>query len=107
MSFMSIRINRDKCISCGKCQKVCPGNLLYKDKCEKAVIRYPEECWGCAACLKECSAEAIRYYLRIDIGGGDGYLYTSSEKDCLNWHIIDKDGKEKIIRINRKEANKY
>ena len=25
---MSIRINKDKCIGCGKCTQVCPGTLI-------------------------------------------------------------------------------
>lgn len=104
---MSIRINNDKCISCGKCLEVCPGNLLAKDKNGKSFIRYPKECWGCAACVKECSVGAIQYYLGVDIGGNNGYLYTSSEKDYLSWHIIDKDGEKRTIQISKKESNKY
>lgn len=107
MNFMSIRIKKDKCISCGKCLKVCPGNLLYKDEDGKAFIRYPEECWGCTACLKECPAEAIQYYLGTDIGGQGGYLYISRDKEYLNWHLVDKNGRKKTIQINKQESNKY
>jgi adenylylsulfate reductase subunit B len=104
---MSIRIIKEQCIACGKCLKVCPGNLLYKDNNGKAFIRYPEECWGCTACLKECPIGAIQYYLGIDLGGNGGYLYTKTEEETLNWHVVDSNGNEKIVSINRKESNKY
>ena len=60
---MSIRIDKDKCIRCGKCIKVCPGSLIYKDEDKKAYIKYEDSCWGCTACLKECGSSAITYFL--------------------------------------------
>ncbi len=105
---MSIQIHKNKCISCGKCRNVCPGNLVYADSEEKAYVKYPRDCWGCTACLKECPVSAIRFYLAEDIGGKGGFLYTSQDKkEYLTWHIINKFGKEETIKINRKESNKY
>jgi adenylylsulfate reductase subunit B len=105
---MSIKIDKNKCISCGKCANICPGNLICVDENRKACIKYPKDCWGCTACLKECHVSAINMYLGEDIGGKGGYLFTSEEnKDYLNWHIVDKNGKEQVIKINRKESNKY
>lgn len=104
---MSIRIDKDKCVSCGKCTDVCPGNLIYKDENKKAFIKYPRDCWGCTACLKECGVGAINYYLGADIGGKGGYLYTEKDKDYLYWHIVNKDGEKRVITINKKESNKY
>ncbi len=105
---MSIQIDKNKCISCGKCGNVCPGNLIYNDLQGKAFIKYPEDCWDCTACIKECPAQAIKLYLEEGIGGKGGYLYTSQErKDCLIWHMVDKFGKEKVISINRKVSNAY
>lgn len=104
---MSIRIDRDKCISCGECLKVCPGNLLYRDDGNKTFIKYPKDCWGCTACLKECNAGAIKYYLGADIGGKGTFLYTKHEKDLLYWFIVKPDGEEEVIKINQKESNGY
>ena len=105
---MSIKIEKEKCISCGKCIKVCPGNLLRLDSDKKAEIKYPKDCWGCTACIKECSQAAIKFYLEKDIGGQGGYLFISQlNKDELSWHIFDKDGKENVITINKRESNKY
>lgn len=104
---MSIKINKEKCISCGKCLRVCPGSLIYKDEDGKSFIKYEKDCWGCTACLKECPAGAIMYYLGIDIGGLGGYLYIEEDNENLNWHIVDNKGLEKIITVNKKESNKY
>lgn len=104
---MSIRIDKEKCMACGKCLNVCPGNLLYRDNLNKAFIKYPKECWGCTACLKECPAGAIKYYLGADIGGKGAFLYTKKEKDFLHWFIVKASGEEEMITINQKESNKY
>ena len=34
---MSIRIQKSKCAGCGRCIEACPGNLIKKDKENKAV----------------------------------------------------------------------
>ena len=36
---MSIRIQKSKCTGCGRCIEACPGNLIKKDKENKAFIR--------------------------------------------------------------------
>lgn len=104
---MSIEIIKDKCTGCGKCLGVCPGNLIYKDNNNKSFIRYKRDCWGCTACLKQCRFGAIRYYLGDDIGGKGGCLHINDEGDYLNWHILDKDKKKHLIRIDKSESNKY
>lgn len=48
----------DKCISCGKCAKLCPLNNI------KMVDKKPEwgtNCTHCMACINSCPAEAIEY----------------------------------------------
>ncbi len=103
---MSIEIIKDKCVACKKCLGVCPGNLIYKDVDGKSFIKYPKDCWGCTACIKECKFGAIKYFLGADIGGLGGHLYTRDKGDYLHWHIRDKEGNEKVIRIDKKESNK-
>ena len=66
---MSIRIDRTKCVGCGKCADICPGNLIIRDGMGRAVLPCPEDCWGCASCLKECRHGAIAYYLGTDMRG--------------------------------------
>ena len=48
---MSISIDKDKCIGCGKCRNVCPGTLIKMDENKKAYIKYPKDCWGCTSCI--------------------------------------------------------
>ncbi|MCX8129324.1 MAG: ferredoxin family protein [Clostridia bacterium] len=104
---MSIRIEKDKCVGCGRCSGVCPGSLISKDGEDKAYIRFPKDCWGCTACLKECRTGAIRYFLGADIGGKGSTLHIKREKDLLHWHIIRPGGEVEVITINQKESNKY
>lgn len=103
---MSIIINKQKCVGCNKCAEVCPGNLI-KISDNKAFIKYEEQCWGCAACLKECSVGAISYFLHEDIGGKGGYMYTRKKGLLTKWHIVKKNGEEVIIETNGNESNKY
>ncbi|MBN7772482.1 4Fe-4S dicluster domain-containing protein [Clostridium aminobutyricum] len=103
---MSIRIDPNKCIGCGKCCEVCPGSLIVKNEENKSDIKYPRDCWGCTSCLKECQAGAIRYYLGADMGGNGSYLYTKKDRHFLHWHIV-KENTEEIITINQLESNNY
>ncbi|MFL0195265.1 ferredoxin family protein [Clostridium sp. WILCCON 0269] len=104
---MSIKIHREKCIGCLKCMEVCPGSLIYKDQQGRAYIKYEKNCWGCAACIKECVSRAIKYYLASDIGGNGSCLYVEQNADELKWHIVDEEHNESILSTKRKEANKY
>jgi adenylylsulfate reductase, subunit B len=107
MRLMSIKIESSKCAACGKCRSVCPGSLIYKDEQGKAFIKYPKDCWGCTACLKECGTGAIKYFLGADVGGKGSTLHIKREKEFLHWHIVKPDGSEKVITVNQKESNKY
>ncbi|KOF57683.1 MULTISPECIES: 4Fe-4S dicluster domain-containing protein [Clostridium] len=104
---MSIKIDVNKCVSCGKCIEVCPGSLLLKNENGKAFIRYPKNCWGCTACLKECKLGAIKYYLGADIGGNGSTMYVTQNGESLEWRLESKDGRKVVITTNSKEANKY
>ena len=104
---MSIMIDKSKCIGCGKCCMVCPGSLIKKDGDNKAFIKYPKDCWGCASCIKECHFGAIGLFLGADIGGRGSVMTVKSTEDTLTWNIEKRDGTTEQILINKKEANKY
>ena len=104
---MSIRIQKSKCVGCGRCIEACPGNLIKKDKDGKAFIRQVRDCWGCTSCVKECRAEAIDFFLGADIGGRGSTLTTKEDGDYRLWTVTAPDGSQTVIQINKKDANKY
>lgn len=103
---MSIAIDRNKCIGCGKCSDVCPGNLIKLDG-RKAYIKYPKDCWGCTSCIKECPVNAVKFFLGADIGGMGSLVHTEKNGNILSWIIERTDGTVTEIKINQKESNKY
>jgi len=104
---MSIKIDKNRCTGCGRCRAVCPGSLLSADEAGKTENKYPEDCWGCTACLKECRALAIRYYLGSDMGGEGCFLYVKKEGQLLHWIFVESDGSETVITTDSNQANAY
>lgn len=104
---MSIKIDKSRCIGCGKCVEACPGNLIWQDDAKKAAIRIPEDCWGCTSCVKICPASAISYYLGADIGGNGAEMTVHPHGTFYDWQIRFPDGHETKIAVNRKNANQY
>ena len=81
---MSIRIQKSKCAGCGRCIEACPGNLIKKDKENKAFIRQVRDCWGCTSCIKECRHDAIRQRCKYGCIRGNGYFHMDSGE--TGWH---------------------
>ena len=122
---MSIAISKSKCVGCGRCIEVCPGNLIKlvaeenavcsrseqngeaTQPLRKAVIRREKDCWGCTSCLKECKTGAIAFFLGADIGGRGSVLSVSDKGDIRTWTVTAPDKSTKTIVVNRKESNKY
>lgn len=104
---MSIRIKQDKCIGCGLCMEVCPGNLIKRNAEGKACIKHEEDCWGCTSCLKECQKDAIAFFLGADIGGKGSTLSVHTEGNVNVWKVEDIQGNVQTIEVNKKDANKY
>lgn len=54
-----------QCKACGICADICPTDVLAIRKGNPPVVKYPEECWHCNACVLDCPASAIT--LRIPL----------------------------------------
>ena len=52
-------VERDLCVSCLTCVRICPWRIPKIDAQGKAAID-PQECRGCGICPSECPAQAIR-----------------------------------------------
>lgn len=103
---MSIKIDNNLCVGCRKCTEVCPGNLIKIGNDKKAYIKYPDDCWGCSSCVKECKVNAVKFYLGADMGGRGSTLSIKQDGDIVHW-IIEKDNDQKVIDVNKKNANAY
>ena len=104
---MSIAIDQKQCIGCGKCRMICPGSLIHQNETGKAFIKYPKDCWGCTSCIKECSRDAIRFFLGADVGGRGASMIVSEKPDISTWTVEKPDGTQITIQVNKKDANKY
>ena len=52
------RVDSSSCVSCGRCQKMCPvGNILIVDE----VPQWQSHCAGCLACYHACPHHAINF----------------------------------------------
>lgn len=56
-SLLRIKCNKDKCISCGKCRRVCPMDVDVTDNSRKRANG--TECILCMECVKNCPKDAL------------------------------------------------
>ena len=56
-SFLRVKCDTDKCISCGKCKQVCPMNVDVTDNSRKR--ENGTECILCFECVKNCPKNAL------------------------------------------------
>lgn len=56
-SLMRVKCDKDKCISCGKCKKVCPMGVDVTDNSRKR--KNGTECILCYECVKACPKDAL------------------------------------------------
>jgi len=53
--------NPDKCIKCGRCEKICPAHLIKMEGPEgSAQLPNPKECLHCFCCHEICPGDAIK-----------------------------------------------
>lgn len=54
-SRYQLKVNRDLCVDCGKCQKVCPMQLPVNEILDKP------DCIKCARCVEACPKQALSF----------------------------------------------
>ena len=106
---MSIFIDVNVCNGCGNlketlCERICPGDLLFRNKRHKAEIRSQAECWTCGACVKACPIQAIDLKLPSQIIKSNTSLRAKCEKRHTLWEIMNGNGiKEEFVILATKE----
>lgn len=61
-NIFAIRTDVDKCVSCGKCIRLCPLNAIDEASLKSGISR--PECAKCGKCVDECPKDALSYYVR-------------------------------------------
>jgi ferredoxin len=56
---VSIVVNKDKCISCGKCEEVCPFKAVRLVGSDNKAVIDPDKCIQCGDCIEVCPEKAI------------------------------------------------
>ncbi|MBQ6515834.1 4Fe-4S binding protein [bacterium] len=87
--FVKCRINTEKCINCGECEKKCLQKAIRQS--ENGYVVNEDKCVGCNKCLKVCSHNAVdTYCYKISISEVLPPLINEGF-DCLEYHIITDD----------------
>lgn len=58
ISLFRIKVDYDKCVSCGACSKACPSTVM------EAILkqdRMTPDCFSCGTCIETCPANAISF----------------------------------------------
>lgn len=89
---MSIIIDNNLCNGCGRleealCERICPGDLLFRNEKHKAEIRSQADCWTCGACVKACPVLAIDLTLPSQILKSNVSLRARCRKKYTVWEI--------------------
>jgi ubiquinone/menaquinone biosynthesis C-methylase UbiE/NAD-dependent dihydropyrimidine dehydrogenase PreA subunit len=54
-----IQQDREKCTNCKTCLEVCPKGVFGTTESGEVILKNPQECFCCNACVNQCPAEAL------------------------------------------------
>ena len=57
-SLLRVKCDKERCVSCGKCKRVCPMNVDVTDNSRKR--ENGTECILCMECVKACPKKALQ-----------------------------------------------
>ena len=85
--ILGIRLNKDKCVSCGKCAKSCKAECI--DIKNKRVEN--SRCISCFNCLGKCKFGAIKYSIikrRTKFSSTDSQSYTDGRRSFIGLIVL-------------------
>lgn len=98
-------VYNEKCFGCGKCEEICPGDLMeVNPDTKKAFCRSTRDCWDCMACIKECPTGALETRIPYQLGYYPARLIPKKKDKHIEWTCIDINGK--VDKFNVKTYNK-
>lgn len=95
---MPTKVILDKCIGCGACEEICPGDLMVVVN-QKAKCRSERDCWDCMACIKSCPVQALYTQLPYQLGYYTAKLIPTVEKKKIIWYLIDINGNKETFEV--------
>lgn len=110
MGMTQPQYDRDRCISCGACEKACRKKSVDALKMVNYKIeRNHEKCIGCGECIVQCPTRAWtrseNKYYRLTLLGRTGKKNPRLGEDFIKW--ADEDSIIKIILNTYKYVEKY
>jgi len=61
--LLEVSLDRESCIACGACERVCPRNCFQIDPLvHAAAMPGSARCVQCGACIVQCPADALRFH---------------------------------------------
>ena len=96
VSLFQMKVDKDKCISCGKCARAC--------KMDVDVTKSPNhtECIRCGMCVKACPTGAVRFRY----GFGDGSKLVEKPKVVLSEANADESVSKNTVNENHNDNTK-
>ena len=104
---MGVVIDQNKCIGCGSCMRICPGNLIRTNAKGKAYLKKERDCWSCTSCMKECPVKAIALVLSPEMGGRGAKFAISKKEKKICWTAYRDQEVIREIITDPEESNKY
>jgi len=86
VSVFRVKVDRDRCTSCGACDRACP---LQSAKDRVLGKPFPADCFSCGRCLNACPEDAISYGLAGKKSGDAVVKYEADELSLTDSPHVD------------------